>query len=277
MSSPFFAYLRVYEPLAAFDKEAQRYWREYAAEQRAVTPAEGPALQREIVTNALGVGRTRLPEFPDDAYLVEDSGTLLVCPWNLRQQVAQAAISARQGVPNAIADALVPSGLAAVAEQIRAEWQEGSEALDPPKLHELSSGWTVPLRWFVLVDLDEKDLILGSQERVLRYRTSMSRARRRAHRALAVLRRSLGTTPVTAAVEEGARWLETFHPRSLVELDYGGLVSLFSDTELRDDDSPALAAEGLAALARGDAEAASKAYEALVERWRAVQLLERRN
>jgi hypothetical protein len=244
-----------------------------------VDTREGPTLQRQLVMNALGVGWTRLPELPDEAYLLEDSGSLLACPWNLRQQVAQAALTARNGVPKPIADAFVPSVLVTAAEQVRAEWQDPAHPLETqePRLHESSSNWTVPLRWFVLVDSAEKELALGSGDRRLRYRTAMARARRRAHRALAVLRRTLGDTPMTTAMEEGARWLEEFHPRSIVELDYGGLVALFSERQLREDESPALAAEGLAALAKGDADAASKAYETLVERWRAVQALERCN
>lgn len=277
--SPFAAYLRVYEPLVAFSRAQQHQWRVYAAEGHAPGTDEGPALQRRMVIDALGVGWTRLPELPAEAYVMEDGGSLLVCPWELRQQVAAAAISARQGVPATLADAFVPPMLMAAAEAASAEWHGngGRGDQEQPKLHETSSGWTIPLRWFVYVDLDEKDLVLRPGERQLRYRTSMARARRRAHRALSVLRRSLGDTPVTEAVEEGARWLEEFHPRAVVELDYGGLTSLFSDEELREDDSPGLAADGLAALARDDAEAATRAYQALVERWRSVQLLERCN
>ncbi|MGH3729272.1 MAG: hypothetical protein ACRDTU_11040, partial [Micromonosporaceae bacterium] len=240
---------------------------------------DGPALQRSLVLDALGVGWTRLPELPTEAYLLEDSGSLLVCPWDLRQQVAQAVITARKGVPASLADSFIPQSLATEAERVSAQWQDGRHALEEGtrKLHEASSGWTVPLRWFAFVDLDEKDLVLKPELRRLRYRTAMARARRRAHRALAVLRRSVGDTPITSAVEEGARWLEEFHPRSVVELDYAGLAWLFSDDDLREDDSPGLAADGLAALAREDAEAASRAYESLVERWRSVQLLERCN
>ncbi|MGH3714993.1 MAG: hypothetical protein ACRDT4_16245 [Micromonosporaceae bacterium] len=278
MPSPFSAYLRVYEPLAAFSRAQQHRWRVYAAEGQAPGTDEGPALQRRMVIDALGAGWTRLPELPVEAYVLEDGGSLLVCPWDLRQQVASAAISAREGVPPALAEAFVPQVLVSAAEEARSEWRNGGRAdQDPPKLHEASSGWTIPLRWFVYVDLDEKDLVLRNGERRLRYRTSMARARRRAHRALSVLRRSVGDTPITDAVEEGARWLEEFHPRAVVELDYGGLTALFSDQELRDDDSPGLAADGLAALARDDAEAASTAYQGLVERWRSVQLLERCN
>ena len=36
-----------------------------------------------------------------------------------------------------------------------------------------------------------------------------------------------------------ARWLEEFHPHSLVELDYGGLVHLMDDETLQADESVA--------------------------------------
>ena len=111
---------------------------------------------------------------------------------------------------------------------------------------------------------------------MLRYRTEISKARR-AHRALSVLRRAVGDIPISEAVEESARWLEEFHPRSVVELDYGGLASVLPDEDLEADDSPTLVGQGLAALAKGDAPAATGAYEQLVERWRAIQLLERCN
>ncbi len=276
---PYSAYFRVYEPLAAFSRDLQQHWRTYAAEGRAPSTDEGPSLQRQIVIEALGVGWSRLPELPSEAYVIQDEGSALVCPWDLRQRVAEAALTARQGVPASLADSFVPPSLANAAEKVRSEWQDVSQALEhgTPRLHEASSGWTVPLRWFAFVDLDEKEVAVGSEARRLKYRTTMARARRRAHRALAVLRRSVGATPITEAVEEGARWLEEFHPRSLVELDYGGLISLMTDEQLEQDDSPGLVAEGLAALARQDPEAASQSYEQLVDRWRSVQLLERCN
>ena len=279
MPSLFAAYLRVYEPLTAFDRERQLYWRRYVKEGRAVAPADGPGRQRTAVLGALGAGWTRLPDLPDEAYVLETDDTLLVCPWNLRFRVAEAALSARDGMPSVIADALVPPILAGQAQAVVDDWRSGPKVLERgmPRVHEQVSTWGVPLRWFVFVDLDERELVLRSEHRVLRYRTEISRARRRAHRAVSVLRRSLGDVAITAAVEEGARWLEDFHPRSLVELDYGGLVHLLGDEALREDDSSGLVAAGLAGLAGGDVDSATEAYEQLVARWRAVQLLERCN
>ncbi len=279
MPANFAAYLRVYEPLTAFDRERQLYWRRYVKEGRAVALLDGPGRQRTVVLEALGAGWTRLPDLPDEAYVLETDETLLICPWNLRVRVAEAALSARDGVPPVLADAFVPPILAGLAKSVVEDWRSGAKVLERgmPRVHEQVSTWGVPLRWFVFVDLAEKSFSIREEHRVLRYRTEISKARRRAHRAHSVLRKALGDTPITEAVEESTRWLEEFHPRSLVELDYGGLVSLLSDDVLEDDDSPGLVARGLAALSKGDADTATEAYEQLVTRWRAVQLLERSN
>jgi len=275
----FAAYLRIYEPLTAFDRERQLYWRRYVKDGRAVAPLDGPGRQRTVVLEALGAGWTRLPDLPDEAYVLETDETLLICPWNLRVRVAEAALSARDGVPPVLADAFVPPILAGLAKSVVDDWRSGARVLERgmPRVHEQVSTWGVPLRWFVFVDLSERAFTSGDGRRALRYRTEISKARRRAHRAHSVLQKALGDAPITEAVEESTRWLEEFHPRSLVELDYGGLVSLLPDDALEGDDSPGLVASGLAALSRGDADTATEAYEQLVSRWRAVQLLERCN
>lgn len=274
----FASYLRVYEPLAAFDRERQVYWRRYVREGRAVGPLEGPGRQRTSVIEGLGAGWTRLPDLPDEAYVLESDDTLLICPWNLRVRVAEAALSARDGVPSVLADAFVPPVLAGQARAVIDDWRSGARVLEHgvPRVHEQVATWGVPLRWFVFVDLAERELV-AAPRRALRYRTEISKARRRASRGLSVLRKSVGDAPITEAVEESARWLEEFHPRSVVELDYGGLVRLLPDEALAADDSPGLVAAGLAALSRGDAESAGETYEKLVARWRTVQLLERCN
>ncbi|SDT73156.1 hypothetical protein [Actinoplanes derwentensis] len=279
MPSLFASYLRVYEPLTAFDRERQVFWRDYAREGRDVGLVEGPARQRTAVLEALGAGWTRLPDLPDEAYVLEWDGAVLVCPWNLRLRVAEAALSARDGVPAVLADAFVPPVLAGQAKAVVEDWRSGAKVLEQgvPRVHEQIATWGVPLRWFAFVDLDEREIALTGRRRVLRYRTEISKARRRAHRAVSVLRKALGDAPITEAVEEGTRWLEEFHPRSVVELDYAGLVNLLPDDELSEDDSPGLVAAGLSALSRGDAESAGEAYEKLVARWRLVQLLERSN
>jgi hypothetical protein len=273
--SQFAAYLRVYEPLTAFAPERERFWRRYVDEGRAVGVSDGPGRQRATVLEALGAGWSRLPDLPDEAYVMQSltgqAEVPLVCPWNLRVRVAEAALQARDGVPQVLADAFVPPVLVdlaqTVVEQTRAE----------DRMHEQVATWGVPLRWFVLVSPAERDLVLDQDRRVLRYRAEIGKARQRAHKGLRVLRRTLGDVPITDSLRETARWLESFHPGSVVELDYGGLTGLLSDDALRDDDSVELVATGLAGLEREDGDAATAAYEQLVQRWRAIQLLERSN
>jgi hypothetical protein len=161
--------------------------------------------------------------------------------------------------------------------------------------------WTVPVRWFVLFDREERRLQLGPIEtdprgdfgfgggdygaaaegvtlsRSLVYRTAMSQARRRVAKALQVLRKALPDGPTVPSVEALGRWLEEFHPRSLVELDYVGLVDLCADAELRSDDSAGDVAEALAALHRGDTKLATEAYDRVTERWRMAYAVESSN
>ncbi|WP_026212041.1 hypothetical protein [Longispora albida] len=281
MSSPFASFLRVYEPLAAFDRERQRYWRGYAKSGRAVSPVVGAARQRALILDALGAGWSGLPD-EDEAYLMwreePELSPPLICPWSLRVRVAEAALEARDGVPPQLADAFVPPALADASEAALAGWRASMTSPDAgvPRLHEQAVMWLVPIRWFVFFDGSERELNLAP-ERSVRFRTPISLARRRGHRALSVLRRSLPDGPVTSELAETVRWLEEFHPGSVLELDYGGLAGLMPDEKLMADKSAELAASGIAAMSEGDLDGAGSAYEQLVEFWRETQLLERCN
>jgi hypothetical protein len=147
----------------------------------------------------------------------------------------------------------------------------------------------VPLRWFLLVDPEEREVSLGEPVdtsgtvvgrrtgRSLVYRTPMSRARRRIARALALLRTAVDDPAVVAGVEDVGRWLEEFHPRSLVELDYGDLVHLLDDAELAQDESARDMAAALRWLAAGDGEEAAAVYSRMAARMKALQAVEAAN
>jgi hypothetical protein len=161
-----------------------------------------------------------------------------------------------------------------------------------------SSTWSVPLPWFVLFESEERRLVLGERrpagapgagpvgpgavapaglDRALVYLTAMSRARRRAARALHVVRRVFDEGPAVEAMDEIGRWLEEFHPHSLVELDYGGLVHLLDDEALSADDSVAEISAALDLLSTGDHAGAATRYEAVLGRWREIAALEHAN
>ena len=118
----------------------------------------------------------------------------------------------------------------------------------------------MPVRWFVLFADEEREF--AKPERVRRADSSscsatarpMVQARRRLARGLKVLREELEEGPLVDGLVDVGRWLEEFHPRSLVELDYGGLVHAIPEEQLAGDHSAADVAEGLAALREGDGE-----------------------
>jgi hypothetical protein len=279
----FAAHLRVYEPLAAFDGEERRQWEAYLRAGNIPSVAGGMAMEQAAALGA-AVGRVPgvMPVVGEHAFVTEVDGVTLLCPWRTRVRVCEAIGDFRDPLPEELADMFVPRVTAEVAEDELEQWR-----MEHPDLHVhiVSSAWHVPLRWFVLVEQDEREVSLGTPAagttrvtgRSLVYRTAMSRARRRTAKALALLRRTVDEGLVTAGVEDLGRWLEEFHPRSLVELDYGGLVHLLDDAELRQDESARDIADALSALADGDPVRAAGAYTLVTARMKALQGVESAN
>jgi hypothetical protein len=279
----FAAHLRVYEPLAAFDGDERRQWEQYLRAGNIPTVQGGMAMEQAAAVRAV-VGRVPavMPVVGEHAFVTEADGVTLLCPWRTRIRACEAIGDFRDPLPEELADMFVPRAAAEVAEDELEQWR-----LEHPDLHIhiVSSTWQVPLRWFILVEAEEREVSLGAPAagttrvtgRSLVYRTAMSRARRRTARALAVLRRTLDDGLVTAGVEDMGRWLEEFHPRSMVELDYGGLVHLLDDAELKQDESARDIAEALAALTEGDAVRAGGAYGRVTARMKALQGVESAN
>jgi hypothetical protein len=126
---------------------------------------------------------------------------------------------------------------------------------------------------------------LAGEGLALVYTTPMTRARRRVARGLAALRHLPAGSgdavlePVRAVddLAEVGRWLEDFHPYSLVELDYGGLVHLVSDDALCGDQSVAELRAAIDGAARGECELAVAMYLRARDRWRAFAELEQAN
>ena len=72
-------------------------------------------------------------------------------------------------------------------------------------------------------------------------------------------------------------WLEDFHPYSLVELDYGGLVQLLSNDALSSDQSAAEIAAVIDRVTKGERELAVAMYKRAHGRWRAFAEYEMAN
>jgi hypothetical protein len=308
------AYLRIYEPVSAFHEPDRSRWAAYAAsstrprrrDSLAVEHAE--ALRRTITTPWVAV-----PERESEhAYVRRVDGTTYVCPWQTRLRCLLAYGQMRSGsgavltsegsagegpaAEGPAGEKLAGEGLAADGDPALAALARLGEA-GPARPHIVASSWTVPLTWFVPFAPAERWLSLGdgrgragtaataSATRALVYTTPMTRARRRVARGLGALRHLpagsgdavLEPSRAVGELAEVGRWLEEFHPYSLVELDYGGLVHLVSDDALRGDQSVAEIRAGIDGAARGECELAVAMYMRARDRWRAFAEFEQAN
>ncbi|MFI1798241.1 hypothetical protein ACH427_12925 [Streptomyces sp. NPDC020379] len=267
---PYAAYLRVYEPLGAFPEPERGHWARYA--RRESLPGVQDELRRSLA-DLLPTPPVPVPVHESgDAFVAFQDGVLCVCPWRTRLRGWLALEGLAESLPAPVLDAALPPVVRRQAEADYERWQERNPDARP---WIRTATWQVPLRWFVLFADEEREYGKGCEPGreglVLRYRTPMVEARRRVARGLRTLKDAIDEGPLIDGLVDVGRWLEEFHPRSLVELDYGGLVHMVPEADLAGDHSAGDTAEGLAALREGDGARAGEAYERLTERWSAVR------
>nr|WP_308130076.1 hypothetical protein [Kitasatospora aureofaciens] len=290
---PYAAHLRVYEPLAAYPGPERARWQAYAAEHgpdaaEAARPVAEAVLaeQREALAELVGRTPRALPERESErAYVRVVDGVLYVCPWATRLRSWQALEELRAGAPVALLDTAVPPVARAAAEADRERWRAEHPDARP---WILTSRWEVPVRWFLPFGEEDRCFVpsgegVGNEgagkekgetrPAALFYLTPMAQARRRVARAYRALREAVPDGELVVGAEQVGRWLEEFHPRSLVELDYGGLVHLLGPERLLADRSAGELEEGLRALRAGDTVEALRMYGELTVRWRRVLAL----
>lgn len=252
---PYAAYLRVYEPLGAFPESERAHWARYA--RRPDRPSYQDELRRSLA-DLVATPPVAVPVHESgDAFVLEVDGDVRVCPWRTRLRGWQALDGLAEELPPPVLDAVLPPVVRRQAAQDYERWLARNPDARP---WIRTATWQVPLNWFVLVSDEERRYDKGTADvpPVLRYRTPMVQARRRVARALRTLRDTVEEGPLVDGVVDVGRWLEEFHPRSLVELDYGGLVHVLPAGELEDDHSAADVAAGIEALRRGDGVAAGR-------------------
>jgi hypothetical protein len=296
---PYAAYLRVYEPLSAFGDAGSRRWAAYAGSPD--RPRRAGALEAEqaaALRRIIALPPIIAPEEESEhAYVRWAEGVTYICPWQTRLRSWLAV--ARLRVTDApLLAAAFPGGQADRAASAFARCQG---QVSPLRVYIQVSTWSVPLSWFAPFTADERWLVLGpaadsgeraataSVTRTLVYSTAMPEARRRVARALGAIRRAQGQPAaglvagladadskprVVTELETIGSWLEEFHPHSLVELDYGGLVYLLTDEALRADESVAEMNAAITALASGEEELAVAMYQRVQERWQTLRARE---
>ncbi len=290
---PFVAYLRVYQPLSAFDGPV-RDRLQAALYAGPLDPVHAGDRERELWLRAqLAVPPRLLPtECADGSPSQALPDVLLLRPWDVPatpgEQPAQGPLvcpldvrvrsaAALLGFLSTASPPMRASALPVRAEAARGRAESVLADVDPGTVHVLSSTWTVPLPWFALVDPAQRRLDAtrrpGSRRRVC-WRSAISDARTRVSRAHEIVLRNLGEEGPAKVLADTGGWLEDFDAGSAVELDYGGLVQLMDDEALHTDTSAVDVHTAVDALEAGDADKVAHCYERLHDFWSEVAALQ---
>jgi hypothetical protein len=180
-----------------------------------------------------------------------------------------ALAEASEALPEEVVEAFWPPEVIAAGEWELERLKGAGSRVHP---HVQSHPWWVPTWWFVPFAHEERQLTVDPP--TLRYTTSMAQARRRTARGLAALRHASAGGPVVTELEALGRWLEEFHPRSLIELDYDGVAEVMGAEALIGDESVSDVATGLAALRSDEVNDAVEAYRRIEDRWEPLRALQ---
>lgn len=206
----------------------------------------------------------------DDAFIIVHEGHRFVCPRYPRLRMLEGLLAFRNAYDASTVATLVPES---VAERAARELERIYLRHPGVRSHILTSSFFVPLRWFAAFDASERILSSAADQLSIRYRTRLRDALARLHRVVEVLEEAGFDEVIVEQVSDVAAWLKPFPGDSVVELDYGGVASLFSEADLALDESAAEVAASIDALEEGDYEAAGEFYAAAASRWAHAQAL----
>ena len=265
--TPYVASLRVYEPLSAFEAADRLRWESIEVQRSTNYLEQRDALER--------VAANRLPSTrPDGAHILDLDGIRYVCPWSTTVRTWAALEDFKSSLPSSVIPFFLPQGAQdAITTQ--------SEDLEDRIPHILTQTWIIPPRWFALFDPEERLRGKNEMGAFTIMRTELALAKKRCINAHKAVRQAFGPGPVEEELIDLLNWLNIFHPKSIVECDYGGLA-IYLEKALTDNGENGLDADtsiedvhhSIAGLAAGDGVIAGEGYERLVTRWRRVAALE---
>src|SRR6266498_3738567 len=148
------AYLRVYQPLAAFPPRERTQWAAYVEGGR-LPPASVLIGQEERrgLAGALGLAPK---EEPEHALVQRIGGTVYVCPLRSLLRRLESLVAFHESLPDGVAEAFVsPKEVVQAAralERLRHD-QPGSRS------HIRHAVWHVPLPWFALFEPGDRKLV----------------------------------------------------------------------------------------------------------------------
>jgi len=305
---PFSAYLRVYEPLSAFgdppdqrlvnavstnpldgvtagERERVLWLKSQDAEASQLLPAEsiGGGVGASVYNDVLVLDPADVPSPGGVEDAVEFGHEPLVCPLQMRARSADSLRTLLSESGPVLRHAVLQEA-DLDEDELR---KRATSAMREPRdvqargLHIRSSTWMVPLPWFSLVDPEQRHLELGDgpqdQRRRLFWRATMPDARSRVSRARELVHNTIGDSEPAHMLDDTESWLQNFDANSAIELDYGGLVQMMSDSTLEADNSAEQVSRLLDALGANDMSELSRLFNELQSYWSDIAAHERFN
>ncbi len=265
--TPYVASLRVYEPIDSFEPADQLRWSQIAITSPTGWDEQVRSLKRSITNEPPNLK-------PDGAHVLEHEGKRYIAPWSTAARCWAALDDFKYTLPPSVIKFFIP-------QTIEDSINSTIDIVEDKVSHILSSTWNIPPRWFALFSPDERLRGVNEDGHFTIMRTAIANAKSRCTFTHQAVLGAFGEGAVEGEVAELLAWLEIFNPKSIVELDYGGLatylnkqliesgeVGLDADTSIEDVTS------SIAGLASGDGSLAGRGYERLVSRWRRVSALE---
>jgi hypothetical protein len=265
--TPYVASLRVYEPIDSFEAADQLRWSQIAITSPTGWDEQVRSLKRSITNEPPNLK-------PDGAHVLEHEGKRYIAPWSTAARCWAALDDFKYTLPPSVIKFFIP-------QTIEDSINSTIDIVEDKVSHILTSTWNIPPRWFALFSPDERLRGVNEDGHFTISRTAISNAKSRCTFTHQAVLGAFGEGAVEGEVAELLAWLEIFDPKSIVELDYGGLatylnyqliengeVGLEADTSIEDVTS------SIAGLASGDGALAGRGYERLVSRWRRVSALE---
>ena len=262
--TPYVASLRIYEPLSAFEAADRLRWDVVDLFESKV------AEQKDALVR---VATLQLPsQRPDGAHILDLDGMRYVSPWSTSVRTWASLNEFKSSVPSTV----VPFFVSNSYEEALQDSIDFTASKVP---HIISQTWIIPPRWFAMFETHERLRGHDNDGAYVICRTEIAKAIGRAKTTHNAVRSAFGEGPVEQEILDLIDWLEMFHPKSIVELDYGGLadyleLSLADEGGLEADTSIEDIQSSIAGLAVGDGALAGRGYERLVTRWRKVAAFE---
>ena len=265
--TPYVASLRVYEPIDTFAKGDQVRWGQISITESTGYQEELSALRRTIAPEPLA-------SRSDGAHIIDHKGKRYVAPWSTARRCWAALEDFKSSLPAGVVKFFIPF-------EAESAITDNSSEFENKVPHILTETWIIPPRWFALFDPTERLRGTNNSGLFTIARTDIELAKKRCITAHMAVRKAFGPGPVEEDLVHLLNWLNIFHPKSIVELDYGGLA-IYLDKALRDNGEGGLESDtsiedvlhSIDGLSAGDGAIAGEGYERLVTRWRRVAALE---